>query len=130
MNVLDGQERTKLRSITPIVPVREMARSVAFYERMGFVARLYPDGKYAFLERDALELHLNVMEAAEWTSNPTGVYFHVDDVDVLYEEFRAAGVVCLHEPEDRPWQMREFAVSDPDEALLRFGQRAVGTVGV
>ena len=96
---------------------------------MGFVARLYEDGGYAFLERDGLELHLALMEAAEWTFNPTGVYCHVDDVDVLYEEFRAAGVVCLNVPEDRPWRMREFAVNDPDETLLRFGQHVVRTLG-
>ena len=63
------------------------------------------------------------MDVTTWTFNPMGVYFYVSDVDVFYDEVMAAGVTCLHAPEDKPWRMREFAVSDPDEALLRFGER-------
>ena len=63
------------------------------------------------------------MDGPEWTSNPTGVYLYVSDVDVFYDEVMAAGVACLHAPEDKAWRMREFAVNDPDGALLRFGER-------
>ena len=113
-----------LLSIAAIVPVRDMARSVEFYQRLGFLCEPYEDGsRYAFLLRDEQALHLARMEEAEWTFNPMGVYFYVSDVDVLYDELLAAGVTCLGMPEDKDWRMREFAVSDPDGALLRFGER-------
>ena len=125
MDFLDGVNRATLQSIAPIVPVREMARAVEFYQRLGFVCEPYDDapGEYAFLFRDDLSLHLTRMEATEWTLYPIGVYFYVSDVVVFYDELMAAGVTCLSMPEDKPWRMREFAVSDPDGALLRFGER-------
>jgi uncharacterized glyoxalase superfamily protein PhnB len=104
-----------------------MARSISFYEKLGFLCELYEDGEsYAFLSRDEQQLHLNLMATPEFQFNPLGVYFYVDDVDVLYDELVAAGIQCIHAPEDKPWRMREFAVSDPDSALLRFGERSPG----
>ena len=127
MDLLDGRSRAVLQSIAAIMPVRDMARSVEFYQRLGFVCEPYEDGSsYAFLFRDEQSLHLTRMEAAEWTFNPMSVYLHVSDVDVIYDELVAAGVVCLGPPEDKEWRMREFAVSDPDGALLRFGERSPG----
>jgi hypothetical protein len=33
----------------------------------------------------------------------------------------ALGDLVLHTPEDKPWGMYEFALSDPDETLVRIG---------
>lgn len=127
MDLSDGEKRASLRYVATIIPVREMRRSVEFYECLGFVPEPYEDGgEYVFLSRDEHSLHLNLIKTAEFAFNPLGIYFYVDDVDVLYDEVVAAGVVCLHPPEDKPWRMREFAVSDPDFALLRFGERSPG----
>ena len=123
MDVLDGQNRAVMISVAAIIPVREMAVSVAFYERLGFVSRPYDDGgTYVFLSRDETTFHLNLMKAPEWRFNPMGVYVYVSDVDVFYDEAIAAGVTTLEAPEDKPWRMREFAISDPDGTLLRFGE--------
>ena len=113
-----------MQSIAGIVPVRNMAVSVAFYERLGFVSSSYEDGShYVFLSRDGTDVHLNLMKAAAWTFNPMGLYIYMSDVDVFYDEVLAAGVKTLEAPEDKPWRMREFSVSDPDATLLRFGER-------
>ena len=124
MDVLDGQNRAVLESIAAIVPVRDMGLSVAFYERLGFVSRPYEDGSaYVFMARDGGEFHLNLLRAPAWTFTSGGVYFYVSDVDIFYDEAIAAGVKTLDAPEDKPWRMREFAMSDPDGTLLRFGER-------
>ena len=123
MDVLDGKSRTLLRSAVPIVPARQMSESIQFYQRLGFVCEPYEDGsQYAFVSRDGQELHLGLMEVPEFTFNAMGVYFVVEDVDDFYDEVTAAGIACLSAPENKPWRMREFAVSDPAETLLRFGQ--------
>lgn len=123
MDVLDGQNRAVMLSVAAIIPVRDMAASVAFYERLGFVSRPYEDGgSYVFLSRNEVSFHLNLVETPEWTFSPMGVYFYVSDVDVFYDELMAADVTTLEAPEDKPWRMREFAVSDPDGTLLRFGE--------
>jgi hypothetical protein len=46
--------------------------------------------------------------------NPIGLYLYLEDVDDLAREFRQS-------PEDRPWGMYEFAISDPDQTLVRIG---------
>ncbi len=114
-------------SVAAILPVRNMAASVAFYERLGFVGRPYEDGtSYVFMSRNEVNFHLNLLETPEWTFNPMGVYFYVSDVDVFYDEVIAAAVTALEAPQDKPWRMREFAVSDPDATLLRFGEHLSG----
>ena len=52
----------------------------------------------------------------------TCVYVYVDDVNALYDELVAKGVPNLDPVQDQPWKMREFAVTDPDNNTLRFGQ--------
>jgi hypothetical protein len=32
------------------------------------------------------------------------------------------GGLALHPPQDKPWGMFEFALSDPDETLVRVGR--------
>jgi hypothetical protein len=55
--------------------------------------------------------------------NPFGLYLYVEDVDGV-----AAGVKDLwlgqRGPEHKAWGMYEFALSDPDETLVRIGWRS------
>ena len=48
------------------------------------------------------------------------VYYGVDDVDRLHEEYLAAGAEIRQEPADRPWA-REMLVADLDGHVLRIG---------
>ena len=52
--------------------------------------------------------------------NPFGLYFYMEDVDAWATVFRAE-ILGKNAPEDKPWGMYEFAVSDPDETLVRVG---------
>ena len=105
-----------------------MKLSIAFYQQMGFACVPYEDGtQFAFLTMDGLSLHLGLSNSPEFVFNPCGVYFYVEAVNVFFNNTVAAGVRCLHTPRDMPWGLREFAVSDPDETLLRFGQRIAGS---
>ncbi len=100
-----------------------MQRSVAFYQRLGFDFEPYWDGSsYAFLSMNGLSLHLAHTPNPDFVFNAGGVYFYLDDVDSFFVKLTEAGVATLDRPKDRPWGTREFAVSDPDETLLRFGQ--------
>ena len=110
-----------LHYIAPILPVRNMERSVAFYQRLGFQHQPYEDGSsYAFLSMDGLSLHLS--QFAGFETNVCSVYFYLEDVEGFFAKLRDAGVPTLEAPEDKPWGLREFSISDPDETLLRFGQ--------
>jgi hypothetical protein len=74
-----------------------------------------PNG-YRILSNGKGRLHLT--DAVEgWLvpgRNPFGLYFYLEDVDFWAAEFRKT-------PQDTPWGMYEFAMSDPDETLVRVG---------
>ena len=115
-------ENYGLKAIVPIVPARDMQRSLAFYTSLGFQAHPYGDGsQYAFLHMDRNALHLRRAGADEFLSNPGGVYIYVEDADRFYAHVLARGIVALSPIEDRPWNCREFAIQDPDGFLLRIG---------
>jgi hypothetical protein len=67
-------------------------------------------------------LHLTCVEKG-WLvpgRNPFGLYLYLEDVDGLaatVQDLRAG----RRGPEDKPWGMHEFAISDPDETLVRVG---------
>jgi catechol 2,3-dioxygenase-like lactoylglutathione lyase family enzyme len=116
-----------LRHIVPILPVRSMQRSLAFFRALGFTAERYMDGDdYAFLDRDGLQMHLRNAPDLIDGQNPAGVYFYLASgtAATLQAEFEAAGITILSRLEVRAWKMNEFMLSDPDGTLLRFGERA------
>ena len=41
------------------------------------------------------------------------------EVDELFAEWKAAGANIVAEPEDKPWNLREFTAADPDGNLIR-----------
>jgi hypothetical protein len=50
--------------------------------------------------------------------NPFALYFYTKAVDELADKF---GSAVIGGPEHKPWGMYEFALSDPDETLVRVG---------
>lgn len=108
--------------LVAIVPCSDLDKSEAFYARLGFVNegdypdyRLLADGKGG-------HLHLRRVDFT-WPPghNPLGLYFYTEDVDALAAEFRGQ-VIEPNGPEHKPWGMYEFALSDPDETLVRIGK--------
>ena len=108
-------------TLTAILPCNDLDASEAFYGRLGFTKhgdygdyRILADGRGG-------ELHL--AQAVEgWLipgRNPFGLHLHADNVEALAQR---AGDLLLHPPEDKPWGMFEFALSDPDETLVRVGR--------
>jgi len=92
-------------------------RSLALYGKLGFEVREYAGGGYGFATRDGIDLHLGEDPRKEGRMR---AYLYVDDADALAAEWRAAGVE-VHGPEDTEWGMREGAMVDPDDNVIRFG---------
>lgn len=106
--------------LTAILPCTDLDASEAFYARLGFTQCTKHDGYRILSDGQGAELHLT--EAVEgWLipgRNPFGLYLHAENVTELAARM---GALVLHEPEDKPWGMFEFALSDPDETLVRVG---------
>ena len=107
---------SRAHGLTAIPPCNDLDASEAFYARLGFTHREGGDEYRILSDGRGGELHLSA--AAEgWLipgRNPFGLYLYSEDVDQL-----AARMGCT--AQDKPWGMYEFAVSDPDETLVRVG---------
>lgn len=117
------------RCWVPVLKVDDARRSVAFYrDVLGF--RLdwehrFDDGfpLYVSLSRDALTLHLS--EHGDETA-PATLVVSVEDVDAAWSELSARGLESEGPPEDRPYGVRDFALSDPDGHRLVFATALPG----
>jgi hypothetical protein len=109
--------------LSPVFPVRDIELAVEHYRKLGFAVRLYegPD-RYAFAERDGIELHLTQVDDLKPRRNMSAVYLYVDDADALYREWSRARIDGrLVEPSDTSYGLREGACLDRDANLIRFG---------
>ena len=105
----------------PVLPVSDLVRSVAWYERLGFRVRAFFDG-YAILSLDGAELHLNeFVNAPPATETFSGAYLRVTDADAVFAHWTAMGARTIAPPEDQPYGIREFATEDLDGNLWRIG---------
>lgn len=121
----------RVLAAVPIVPVTDLTASLGWYAALGFVPRSDADShahQYALLTMGAVELHLRQLgqgEVIPKEHSPAGVYLRVEGVDQVFTQLKQKGSLAfVFEPTNQPWGMREFAVSDPDGTLLRFGQIA------
>ena len=118
--------------LTAILPCNDLDASEAFYNRLGFSRpqsekpAKREDDNYRILS-DGKGGHLHLTDAiAGWLvpgRNPFGLYLYTDDVDALAARFKGE-TLEKHGPEQKPWGMYEFSLSDPDETLVRVGRRS------
>ena len=109
-----------------VLGVRDMAASLEFYsDKLGFsvVASWGEPPGFAIVQRGLVTLGLQARE----DNNVSGIggwstYIYVNDVDALYEEFKAAGVNFERDIEDSFYGCRDFDVLDPDGNGIMFGQ--------
>jgi catechol 2,3-dioxygenase-like lactoylglutathione lyase family enzyme len=108
----------------PILPARNLADTRAFYEHLGFeTVGWWPEtfGGYAILVKGDLELHFFRFAELDPTNSYAQCYWRVTDVDAFYDQIASVG--CrVTAPEDKPWGMRECALSDLNGTLVRIGQ--------
>ena len=120
-----------LQGAATIVPVRDVALTVAFYvDVLGFEKRELSDaGAYGLVacgEVGVMVLRSGDAAALLATSNNISIYIWVDGVDAFYNALKpkldALPQGRVRPPFNQPYGMREFHVKDPDGCLLFFGQ--------
>lgn len=122
-----------LRAIWPLLMVRDLERSVAFYSgQLGFrvIDEALSAGRryWCRLERDGLSLMLQQGEDAADGERPgRGVvlYFVCDDAEALHAEFASRGV-AVSPPQVAYYGMRQLFVPDPDGYEVCFESLVVG----
>jgi catechol 2,3-dioxygenase-like lactoylglutathione lyase family enzyme len=114
---------TDSHRVVAIVPASDMAKSTAFYQRLGFSLVSDWDQYRILADGRGWHLHLNRVEGwpATVEDNPLGIYLYVDDVDAVADRVREL-VIEPGTPNRKPWGTYEFAVSDPNGTLVRIGR--------
>jgi catechol 2,3-dioxygenase-like lactoylglutathione lyase family enzyme len=101
--------------------VRDMARSIEFYRKLGFELR-YGGDRAAFSSMKAGEAFVNLVASPGYERRRWGpAIFRVDDVDAHYWRLQARGLM-VDSPQDATWGERFFHVIDPDGHELSFAE--------
>jgi hypothetical protein len=121
--------------VAPVLPVRDVARALDRYRRLGFETRPYVEPgfsteenpRYGFLRWGPVEIHLSGSDALDPKTTTSVCYLFVDDADSLHAIWTAADVEGrLRAPFDTSYGKREFGYVDPDGNLLRVGSPLKG----
>ena len=123
--------RTKPRvtSLAPQFLVDDLARSIAYYQKLGFTFGEPWDGFYAIGERDGLELHLKEApkNAAERQFRRANEHLDaaagVDGIEAFYAQCAENGATIIKPLAPTPWGTKDFYVEDPDGYIVSFGGR-------
>ncbi len=111
--------------------VENVERSIAFYSgKLGLTVEWNSVPAFAMIRHGAVTLGLlsyaeakkeGVAESTPAQKAAIHVEFTTDDLDALYEDLKAKGVVFHQPPHDEPWE-RSMTAFDPDGYAVEFAQ--------
>jgi uncharacterized glyoxalase superfamily protein PhnB len=117
------------RSVVPILAVRDVAGSAAFYQSaLGFaVDFLYgTPAFYGSVSRGPVCLHLRCVKDRDFAPratsdvSPVAATIEVSDVLALFAEFGKSGAPLTDAPARQAWGGTDFQVRDPDGNVISF----------
>jgi uncharacterized protein len=115
-----GGSGQRVHRAVPILSTADRESTLRHYATLGFDTESWEGGRYGFLSRDGVEVH--VAETDDSPTNPTSFYLFVSDADALHAEWsKAAAAGELEAPFDTDYGLREGRHVDPDGNVIRFG---------
>jgi len=117
----------RVTSFAPQFLVDDLARSIAFYQKLGFTFSEPWDGFYAIGVLDGLELHLKEAPKNEADRRFRREHEHLDaaagveGIEAFYDRCVANGAAVLRPLAPTAWGTRDFYLEDPDGYIIAFG---------
>ena len=119
--------KPRVTSLAPQFLVDDLARSIAYYQKLGFTFGEPWGGFYAIAQLDGLELHLK-----EAPKNPEDRQYRrandhldaaagVDGIEAFYAQCAAKGVTIIKPLAETPWGTKDFYIECPDGYIISFG---------
>ena len=121
--------KPRVTSFAPQFLVDDLARSMAYYQKLGFTFGEPWGGFYAIGQLDGLELHLKEAPTSAEERRDRRANEHldaaagVDGIEVFHAQCLANGVPILKPLTATPWGTKDFYVEDPDGYIVCFGGR-------
>lgn len=115
-----------LINVSPKLPMRDKSITRDFYvNKLGFrdVGSSDYEG-YLMVGKDSVEIHFFEHKEINPTENYSGIYIRTDNIEDLYQSL-LENKTSIHPNgalATKPWGQKEFALLDPDNNLLTFGQ--------
>jgi hypothetical protein len=111
----------RLISAIPKLASLDIARSLSFFERLGF-SRKFASSSYGVAERDGVAIHFWCCSDPRIPTE-TGCRIAVEGIDELFEAYSKLNVVHPNGVlEAKPWGVREFSIVEVDGNLVTFQQ--------
>ena len=106
--------------------MRDKATTRDYYlDKLGFqeFGRADFDG-YLMVEKDNIQIHFFEFKELDPKENYGQVYIRTDDIDNFYQSIldKKLSIHPAGQLQEKPWGQKEFAMLDPDNNLLTFGQ--------
>ena len=123
---------TRLTSFAPQFLVDDLERSIAYYQKIGFIFDEPWEGFYAIGRRDGLEIHLTEAPTdraqRQWRrdNEHLDAAAGVDGIEAFYEQCVANSVTILKPLAATDWGTKDFYIEDPDGYIVSFGGRPTG----
>jgi hypothetical protein len=113
-----------LTHINPKLPMRDKAATRNFYINNLSFKELGDYDEYLIVGRDSIEIHFFKFDDLDPKVNYGSVYIRTDDIEKLYQSIldNKTGIHPNGKLANKPWGQKEFALLDPDNNLLTFGQ--------
>jgi len=114
-----------LTDINPKLPMRDKTYTKDYYLKLGFeeFGKADYDG-YLMMQKDKIQIHFFEFKELDPKQNYGQVYIRTDNIEQLYKSFQEKKIT-IHPAgklELKHWGQKEFALLDPDNNLLTFGQ--------
>jgi len=110
----------------PEIPAVEVDKATAYYvDALGFTHDWGDnEGGIAGISRGSCRLFITNRPFRESYGNVGPILFWLNlnskaEVDELFSQWKAGSAHIVSEPEDKPWNLREFTAADPDGNLIR-----------
>ena len=115
-----------LTDINPKLPMRNKAITRDFYlNKLGFEEFGSTDFEgYLMVQKDSIQIHFFEFKELDTKENYGQVYIRTDDIDMFYKSLLDKNI-SIHPNghlQIKHWGQKEFALLDPDNNLLTFGQ--------
>jgi catechol 2,3-dioxygenase-like lactoylglutathione lyase family enzyme len=120
------KKKTTILGTRYVLAVRDLAKSATYYEeQLGFKTWWSGEG-WHFLRWEKFMVMLGECKddrsAFETRNHSYFAYIDVEEIDLLYSEYKNRAIDIITDLQNKPWGQREFAIRTIDGHRITFGQ--------